>query len=35
MSLRILRINTAGMPVDWVNWQEAVCLHARDLVSWT
>ena len=35
MSLRILRINTAGMPVDWMNWQEAVCLHARDLVSWT
>ena len=35
MSLRILRINTAGLPVDWLNWQEAVCLHARELVSWT
>ena len=35
MNVRILRINTAGMPVDWLNWQEAVCLHARELVSWT
>ena len=35
MSLRILRINTAGLPVDWLSWQEAVCLHARELVSWT
>ena len=34
MNVRILRINTAGMPVDWLNWQEAVCLHARELVSW-
>lgn len=35
MSIRILRINTAGMPVDWLSWQVAVCLHARELVSWT
>ena len=35
MSVRILRINTAGAPVDWLNWQDAVCLHARELVSWT
>ena len=35
MSVRILRINTAGVPVDWLSWQEAVCLHARELVSWT
>ncbi len=35
MSLRILRINTAGFPIDWLSWQEAVCLHARELVSWT
>ncbi len=32
---RILRLNRAGHPVDWVNWQEAVCLYARDLVLWT
>lgn len=35
MSLRILRINTAGFPIEWLSWQEAVCLHARELVSWS
>ncbi len=35
MSLRILRINTAGVPVEWLTWQQAVCLHARELVTWT
>jgi 5-methylcytosine-specific restriction endonuclease McrA len=35
MNLRILRINTAGFPIEWLSWQEAVCLHARELVSWT
>ncbi len=35
MSLRILRVNTAGFPLEWLSWQEAVCLHARELVSWT
>jgi 5-methylcytosine-specific restriction endonuclease McrA len=32
---RILRLNIAGQPVDWVNWQEAVCLYARQIVTWT
>ena len=32
---RILRLNVAGQPVEWVTWQEAVCLYARDLVVWT
>ena len=32
---RILRLNIAGRPVDWVSWQEAVCLYARDIVVWT
>jgi hypothetical protein len=35
MSVSILRINTAGQAIEWLSWQEAVCLHARDLVSWT
>lgn len=35
MSVRILRINTAGIPIEWLSWQEAVCLHARELVTWT
>jgi hypothetical protein len=32
---RILRLNVAGQPVEWVSWQDAVCLYARDLVMWT
>lgn len=32
---RILRLNLAGQPIDWVTWQEAVCLYARDIVVWT
>lgn len=35
MSEHFLRLNTAGMPMAWLSWQEAVLLHARDLVSWT
>ncbi len=32
---RILRLNIAGHPVQWVSWQEAVCLYAREIVVWT
>ncbi len=32
---RILRLNVAGQPIEWVSWQDAVCLYARDLVVWT
>ena len=32
---RILRLNIAGRSIDWVSWQEAVCLYSRDLVVWT
>lgn len=35
MEARILRLNTAGQPLEWLHWQEAVCLYARDLVSWS
>ena len=35
MHQSILRINTAGLPLAWLSWQEAVSLHARDLVSWS
>ena len=35
LSEHFLRLNTAGMPMAWLSWQEAVLLHARDLVSWT
>ncbi len=32
---KILRLNLAGQPVEWVSWQEAVCLYAREIVVWT
>jgi len=32
---RILRLNLAGHPVDWVSWQDAACLYAREIVVWT
>ena len=32
---RILRVNVGGQPVEWLSWQGAVCLYARDLVVWT
>lgn len=32
---RILRLNIAGQPVEWLHWKEAVCLHARDMVAWS
>lgn len=35
MSAKILRLNLAGQPIEWVDWQEAVCLHARNLVAWS
>lgn len=35
MSAKILRLNLAGQPVEWIDWQSAVCLYARDLVAWT
>ena len=27
----ILRLNTAGQPVEWLTWQETVCLYSREL----
>ncbi len=31
----VLRLNVAGSPVEWLTWQEATTLYARDLVTWT
>ena len=31
----ILRLDTAGAPVTWIPWQEAVCLYSRNMVAWT
>ena len=35
MDARILRLNIAGQPIEWLHWQECVCLYARGLVSWS
>jgi 5-methylcytosine-specific restriction endonuclease McrA len=35
MEPRILRLNISGQPIEWLNWQEAVVLVARDMVVWT
>ncbi len=35
MEARILRLNLAGQPVEWLHWKDAVCLYARDLVVWS
>lgn len=35
MEARILRLNMAGQPIEWLSWKEGVCLYARDLVGWT
>ena len=35
MNPRILRLNIGGQPVQWLSWQEATCLYAREMVAWT
>ncbi|GAA5443340.1 hypothetical protein Misp06_01516 [Microbulbifer sp. NBRC 101763] len=35
MQARILRLNLAGQPLEWLTWQEASCLYVRDLVTWS
>lgn len=31
----ILRLDTSGRPVKWIDWQEAANIYARDCVAWT
>lgn len=35
MEARILRLNMAGQPIEWVSWKETACLYSRGLVGWT
>ncbi|MCK9469378.1 MAG: HNH endonuclease [Porticoccaceae bacterium] len=35
MNPLILRLNAAGQPIEWLEWQQAVCLYARELVVWS
>jgi 5-methylcytosine-specific restriction endonuclease McrA len=32
---QILRLNIAGHPIEWLTWQEATTLYARELITWT
>ena len=34
-STRILSLDSSGRILDWISWQDAVCLYVRDAVSWT
>ncbi|SMF01177.1 5-methylcytosine-specific restriction endonuclease McrA [Alteromonadaceae bacterium Bs31] len=35
MEARILRLNMAGQPIEWVSWKETACLYSRGLIGWT
>ncbi len=32
---RVLSLDAHGRAMDWIHWQEATCLYARDAVAWT
>lgn len=34
-AIRVLRLNVAGAPIEWLNWQQATCLYSRDIIAWT
>ncbi|MEX0952170.1 MAG: HNH endonuclease [Gammaproteobacteria bacterium] len=35
MSHLILRLDISGAPVNWIPWQDAVCLYSREMIAWT
>src|SRR5687768_15483612 len=32
---RVLSLDAHGRILDWMHWQDAVCLYVRDAVAWT
>ena len=34
-TVRLLSLDAHGRVLDWINWQDATCLYARDAVAWT
>lgn len=32
---RVLALDATGRILDWISWQDAVCLYVRDAVAWT
>ena len=35
MEAMILRLNSAGQPLEWLDWKDAACLISREVVSWS
>lgn len=33
--VRLLALDAHGRVLDWISWQQAVCLYSRDAVAWT
>ncbi|AWH33784.1 MULTISPECIES: HNH endonuclease [Stenotrophomonas] len=34
-TVRLLSLDAHGRVLDWITWQDAACLYARDAVAWT
>ena len=34
-AVRLLSLDAHGRVLDWMSWQDAACLYARDAVAWT
>lgn len=34
-TVRLLSLDAYGRVINWINWQQAACLYARDAVAWT
>ncbi|MEZ5465734.1 MAG: HNH endonuclease [Lysobacteraceae bacterium] len=34
-STRVLSLDATGRILDWISWQDAVCLYVREAVAWT
>lgn len=32
---RVLSLDASGRILDWISWQDAVCLYVREAVAWT
>ena len=32
---RVLSLDAAGRILDWISWQDAVCLYVRGVIAWT
>jgi len=35
LTTRVLSLDSSGRILDWISWQDAVCLYVRGAVAWT